>query len=381
MSVEVKPLRRGGHVLVVLFVVYLVLLAWTVLWKLDAPYIGAAALLPRPIKLIPFLPSAEAGGSAPIEIVGNFLLFVPFGAYLGLLAPTWPWWKWTGVLVGASFVLETTQHVLSIGSFDTTDIIVNTAGGLAGLGLLALARRSLQARTVAVMTRVCLIGTVVSLLAVGIFVASPVHYRPQHDVIFSTPSVTASVVPSPDSSGQAAWSFSGSGSEKTASFAVHGPLRVEYTFVGSGSFVAVLRDSSGVAVANIADRTGPGHLSTWVYGAAGDVYLDVTSRDPWTIAVTMIEPPVAKVPVRLAGTTNDTTAPIAFLGAEAIAWTHEGTGAFRIVAIDPVGGSTVEPLVDTVGPGSKTFAFGSRGTYALGVSADGAWTVSIKPGD
>jgi glycopeptide antibiotics resistance protein len=186
-DLETKPLRQGGNTLVALFVVYLVLLAWAVLWKLDAPYIGAAALLPRPIKLIPFLPSAEAGGSAPIEIVGNLLLFVPFGVYLGLLVPAWPWWKWTGVLVGASFVLEATQHVLSIGSFDTTDMIVNTAGGLAGLGLLALARRSLQARTAAVMTRVCLLGTVVSLLAVGIFVASPVHYRPQRDVVVATP--------------------------------------------------------------------------------------------------------------------------------------------------------------------------------------------------
>ena len=185
--VEKKPFRLGGHVLVVLFVVYLVLLVWAVVWKLDVPYVGEAALLPRPIKLIPFVPSAEAGASAPLEVVANFVLFVPFGVYLGLLAPTWPWWKWTGVLVGASFVLEATQHLLSTGSFDTTDIIVNTVGGLAGVGLLALARRRLQARTAAVMTRVCLIGTVVSLLAIGIFVASPLHYAQQRDVIVSTP--------------------------------------------------------------------------------------------------------------------------------------------------------------------------------------------------
>ena len=173
--------------MVVLFVVYLVLLVWAVVWKLDVPYVGEAALLPRPIKLIPFVPSAEAGASAPLEVVANFVLFVPFGVYLGLLAPTWPWWRWTGVLVGASFVLEATQHLLSTGSFDTTDIIVNTVGGLAGVGLLALARRRLQARTAAVMTRACLIGTVVSLLAIGIFVASPLHYAQQRDVIVSTP--------------------------------------------------------------------------------------------------------------------------------------------------------------------------------------------------
>ena len=183
-----KSIREGGHdLLVVLFVVYLVLLAWAVVWKLDTPYVGAAALLPRPIKLIPFVPSAAAGGSAPLEVVANVLLFVPFGLYLWLVAPTWHWWKWTGVLVVASLILETTQHLLSTGTFDTTDIIVNTAGGLVGIGLLTLARRRLGARTVVVMTRVLLIGTVVSVLAIGIFVVSPAHYRPQRDVIFSTP--------------------------------------------------------------------------------------------------------------------------------------------------------------------------------------------------
>ena len=98
--VEKKPFRLGGRVLVVLFGVYLVLLVWAVVWKLDVPYVGEAALLPRPIKPIPFVPSADAGAGAPLELVANFVLFVPFGVYLGLLAPMWQWWKWTAVLIG-----------------------------------------------------------------------------------------------------------------------------------------------------------------------------------------------------------------------------------------------------------------------------------------
>ena len=170
-------------ILLVLFVVYLVLLTWLVLWKLETPWIGEAAPLPRPVKLIPFLPSGEDGASKPLEVVANILLFVPFGIYLGLLAPRWQWWKALGVFVGASLVLEVTQHLISIGSFDTTDLIVNTAGGLAGLGLLALARRRFHARTAAVMIRICSIGAVLSLLAIGIFIASPLHYGPQRDVV------------------------------------------------------------------------------------------------------------------------------------------------------------------------------------------------------
>ena len=176
--------RRRQHVLLVaLFVVYLVLLTWMVLWKLQVPWIGEAALLPRPIKLVPFVPSADDGASKPLEVIANVLLFVPFGLYLGLLAPSWQWWKSTAVFLGASLVLEITQHLISIGSFDSTDLIVNTAGGLAGLGLLALVRRRFDARTATVMTRVSVVGTVLSLLAVGIFIASPLEYGPQRDVI------------------------------------------------------------------------------------------------------------------------------------------------------------------------------------------------------
>ena len=184
-----KPSRsRGRALLVALFVIYLVLLAWIVLFKLEVPWIGEAALLPRPIKLIPFVPNADAGGSAPLEVVFNFLLFMPFGVYLGLLAPSWKWFTVTGVLAGASLVLEIIEHVLSVGSFDTTDVIVNTAGGLAGLGLLALVRRRFRARTSVVMTRVLVIATALGVIAVAIFIASPLHYAPQRDVVVRTPS-------------------------------------------------------------------------------------------------------------------------------------------------------------------------------------------------
>lgn len=152
--------------------------------EVHRPWVGEAAFLPHPIKLIPFVPSADAEWSAPQEVVANLLLFIPFGLYLGLLAPRWTWWKPAGVFVAASLVLEITQHLLSVGSFDITDVIVNTAGGLAGIGLLALVRRRLQDRVIPIMTRAFVIGTAVSLIAIGILIASPLRYAPQHDVVF-----------------------------------------------------------------------------------------------------------------------------------------------------------------------------------------------------
>ena len=160
--------------------VYLLLLAWVVLWKLQLPYVGEGAL--RHIKLVPFAPTDEDGASEPLEVIANVVLFVPFGVYLGLIARSWPWWKLAGVVAGSSLLFEGTQWVLSVGSCDITDLVANTAGGLAGFGLLALARRGLQDRTGTVMTRVCSIGTVLFVLAAAIFIASPVRYAPIRDV-------------------------------------------------------------------------------------------------------------------------------------------------------------------------------------------------------
>jgi glycopeptide antibiotics resistance protein len=164
-------------------VAYLVLLTWVVLWKLEVPWIGEAAGLQRPLKLVPFAASGDAGASAPAEVVINLVIFVPYGLFIGALAPAWAWWKAAGVFLGTSLVLESAQHLISTGSFDTTDLIVNTAGGLIGYGIFAALRRRLGDRAQVIMARVCVIVTAIALAAVVAFVASPLHYGPQRDVI------------------------------------------------------------------------------------------------------------------------------------------------------------------------------------------------------
>jgi glycopeptide antibiotics resistance protein len=175
----VTPARSGGRALLVaLFALYLVLLVWVVLWKLDVPYIGGVW---REVTLVPFATGHEGGVKSPFELAVNIVLFVPFGAYLGVLAPSWRWWKVGGVVAGASLVLETAQYALAVGSSDITDVILNTAGGLTGYALLALARRRLQDRTVTVMARVLAAGTALSLIAIALFIASPIRYGPPRD--------------------------------------------------------------------------------------------------------------------------------------------------------------------------------------------------------
>jgi glycopeptide antibiotics resistance protein len=169
----------------VLFALYLVLLVWIVMWKLELPFVGTGAL--RQVKLIPFVSNACNGASAPSEVVANVVLFMPFGVYLGLLAPAWPWWKSTTAIAGASLTLEVAQFALAVGSSDLTDVITNTAGGLIGLTLLAVVRRRLGERAARVVTRVCAGVTVLTLIATAAFVASPFSFGPQPDVWVSTP--------------------------------------------------------------------------------------------------------------------------------------------------------------------------------------------------
>ena len=164
--------------LVALFLVYLVLLAWVVLWKLEVPWVGEE----RVVKLVPFVATPDAGPSARLEVAVNLVLFVPFGVYLALLAPSWPRWRSAGVVAVASALLEAAQYVLAVGRSDVTDVVVNTAGGLAGLVVLGVARRLLRARTSGVLVVACALGTLVVLVGAGLYLASPLQYGPVRDV-------------------------------------------------------------------------------------------------------------------------------------------------------------------------------------------------------
>lgn len=163
-----------------LFAVYLALLVWIVLFKLELPHVGLGEL--RVVKLVPFVSDGVNGPSALSEVVANLLLFMPFGVYLGVLAPSWSWPRAAGVFAATSVALEGAQYVLRLGSTDVTDVIMNTAGGLVGLGLFATLRRVLRERTGRALRPVFAIGTVLAVLASILFFLSPLHYA-QRDVV------------------------------------------------------------------------------------------------------------------------------------------------------------------------------------------------------
>lgn len=76
--------------------------------------------------------------------------------------------------VGMSAGLECAQDVLAVGRTDVTDVIVNTAGAMVGIGVVSLAHLGLGRRTLRVMPRACAVGTVGALAACAMFVAGPI---------------------------------------------------------------------------------------------------------------------------------------------------------------------------------------------------------------
>jgi glycopeptide antibiotics resistance protein len=159
-----------------LFAVYLALLVWAVLWKLGVPSLHGGDT--RAVKLVPFVAGDGYGVNSPAEMAANVALFVPFGLYLGMLVPRWGWGGIAAIAATVSIGLETAQYVLAVGSSDVTDVILNTAGAVTGLALLAVARRVLRKRTASVLTSVCAAGTVLALAAGAAFVTGPVRYGP-----------------------------------------------------------------------------------------------------------------------------------------------------------------------------------------------------------
>ncbi|KQX07635.1 MULTISPECIES: VanZ family protein [unclassified Leifsonia] len=160
--------------LTVLFGIYLGIVVWAVLWKLGVPSVGSVE---RVIKIVPFVATATNGANRPFEVMMNLVLFVPFGVYLGLLRPLWPWWRAGAAVAGTSLLLEIMQFILATGSTDATDVVVNTAGGLLGLRLLTLTRRRFSVTDIGV-ARLCAIGTVVLVLVTALLVAAPLHFAP-----------------------------------------------------------------------------------------------------------------------------------------------------------------------------------------------------------
>jgi len=119
----VKSLAR------ILLAVYLVILAWLVLFKFS---IHLATVLHYGKRSLNFVPFSKTSGSSS-QSVENVLIFVPFGLLLSVNFKWMGFWSKLLIVFGASIAAETIQYIFAIGATDVTDVIANTLGGLTGL--------------------------------------------------------------------------------------------------------------------------------------------------------------------------------------------------------------------------------------------------------
>lgn len=163
--------RKSCQSMLVLFLIYLILLVWIILFKLQFSIHDLDMV--RSVNFIPFYYDKEIGTEFHLkEVFENLLIFVPMGIYLQMLLPKGRFHGKLAVIAGTSLLLETAQYVLAIGRSDITDLLTNTTGGLLGLALYCIIARLLRNReradklflVLAVIASVIVIGLLALLL-------------------------------------------------------------------------------------------------------------------------------------------------------------------------------------------------------------------------
>ena len=163
--------RKSCQFMLVLFLIYLILLVWIILFKLQFSIHDLDMV--RSVNFIPFYYDKEIGTEFHLkEVFENLLIFVPMGIYLQMLLPKGRFHGKLAVIAGTSLLLETAQYALAIGRSDITDLLTNTTGGLLGLALYCIIARLLRNReradklflVLAVIASVIVIGLLALLL-------------------------------------------------------------------------------------------------------------------------------------------------------------------------------------------------------------------------
>lgn len=127
-----------------MFLIYLFSLVSIILFKGESPM--AVLSYPRTgTRLVNWEPLYFMNDLTDINVIGNVLLFIPFGMYVAILLKR----KWSGIvlmfLVSVSF--EATQFILNIGALDVDDVLLNVSGGILGMlivGFLSLFLKNKQ---------------------------------------------------------------------------------------------------------------------------------------------------------------------------------------------------------------------------------------------
>lgn len=158
---------------IALFIIYLIALFWIIIFKFDLSFSNFGYA--RSINLIPFHESLIINGKIDFsEIIMNVIIFMPLGIYAGLLFKKSAFWQKCLLFLFVSFMCETAQYILGVGTSDITDLITNTIGGVMGLFIYIGVKKILKddVKTQKFINCIATIGTVFMILLLSVLVIS-----------------------------------------------------------------------------------------------------------------------------------------------------------------------------------------------------------------
>lgn len=154
-----------------LFVVYIIILTWIILFKMQFDISSLETMSLRNINLVPFAGSLIVNNRVDIsEIILNVAVFVPFGIYLCMLKEKWSFIKKVVPIFITSLAFETIQYIFAIGASDITDLIGNTLGGIIGIAVFMLLSKIFKNKTIKIFNVLALIVTVIVVLFLGLLI-------------------------------------------------------------------------------------------------------------------------------------------------------------------------------------------------------------------
>lgn len=152
-----------------LFIIYAVMLVWVILFKMGFSIENLGYI--RNINLIPFSQPAIVNDTMDVsEIIDNMVVFVPFGIFMGMFNSHRPWSRQLVPIFLTSLLLEIFQFILAIGASDITDLITNTLGGAAGIGIFRVFSAIFKDRACKIVNALSLVMAVGLMLLVGMLI-------------------------------------------------------------------------------------------------------------------------------------------------------------------------------------------------------------------
>jgi glycopeptide antibiotics resistance protein len=131
-----KILSRG------LLALYLVILIWLVLFKLQYNILSVFNYHHRSLNLNLFAAPLNVNGRINFgEMIDNVIIFIPFGLLLNVNFKKVGFLPKFALILVFSLTCELIQFIFAIGATDITDVITNTVGGFLGLKLYGLGNK------------------------------------------------------------------------------------------------------------------------------------------------------------------------------------------------------------------------------------------------